>query len=154
MISSQENTESLYFLKLDDLSHQSLAITFGLFSYCVQENDKIQRSVNDAVMTVPFEFEVIHLLNSTYPQLFADQNTIDTDLNSGGEETVPHDPKMYAAFVLCLMSSGTCLALSIYKFLERNKVHGYQDIYFSRGFLTLSAALLALLLITLSSTMY
>lgn len=90
-------------------------------------------------------------MNSTYPRLFTNETQQDQDLNPGARPDPPHDPKIYPAAVLCLLCSAT---LSVFCVMRIAVPLRYQDEYYTRGFLACGSAVLALLLILLSSVMY
>ena len=97
------------------------------------------------------DVSISNSLNITYPRLFTDAISPDTDLNPGAAPNPAHDPKIFPAAVLCLLCSGVSLFLGIWKWYQPHK---YADQHYTRGFLAASSAVLALLLIALSSVMY
>lgn len=163
------SARGLYFLKITQASSASnpVSIYYGWQGYCIQDvtlNCQQDRSV----MIVPFgknsmhhifincsilfiDVSIVDHLNSTYPQLFEDEITQDTDLNPGAAPNPPHDPKIYPAAVLCLLCSA---ALLLFCIMRVAVPHRYQDEYYTRGFLAMGACILALLLLILSSVMY
>ncbi|KAI8056305.1 uncharacterized protein B0P05DRAFT_479135 [Gilbertella persicaria] len=141
----------LYFAKVTDAeSNASFTAYYGWQGYCIQEAD-ITCYSDRSVMIVPFDVSIVSQLNTTYPRLFQDKIEQDTDLNPGAAPNPPHDPKIYPAAVLCLLCSATLLVFCI---LRVTVPHRYRDEHYTRGFLAWGSALLALLLLILSSTMY
>jgi hypothetical protein len=94
---------------------------------------------------------IVNHLNSTYPRLFTDEIEQNEDLNPGAKPNPPHDPKIFPAAVLCLLCSATLLVFCVMRIALP---HRYQDEYYTRGFLAWGSAVLALLLVILSSVMY
>lgn len=89
------------------------------------------------------------MFNATYPELFTDSVAED---DGATEPDPPHDPKIFAACVLCLLLSGVSIVLYVLKFIHRKK---FQDeIYFNRGFLLAGSSACALLLIALCTVIY
>lgn len=99
----------------------------------------------------PLDVSISTQLNGSYPYLFADPVTQDVALNPEATPTPAHDPKIFPAAVLCLLSSAT---LVVFCFMRVCTPHRYQDEYYTRGFLAAGSAVLSLLLVVLSSTMY
>ncbi|KAI9319806.1 hypothetical protein BX666DRAFT_1916482 [Dichotomocladium elegans] len=153
LIGSRTSTDKgLHFARLTERPAGSLAIYAGWQGYC------IERSVGDIscysdsrIMTMPFDVTVVNMFNGTFPALFQDPAEQDSDLNPMALPNPPHDPKIYPASVLCLLTSGASVAAGIVFVLRYPR---YQDKYFSRGFLAWGSAVLALLLLAQSTLMY
>lgn len=91
------------------------------------------------------------MFNETYPQLFTDEVELDQDLYPLAAPNPVHNPKVFAASVLCLLCSGAALVIGLLVI-----VMGYRfpDTHYSRGFFAWAAAVLALLLIAQSCVLY
>ncbi|KAL0089772.1 hypothetical protein J3Q64DRAFT_1730070 [Phycomyces blakesleeanus] len=141
--------QSLHFLKITDNPPSQLAVTYGWRGYCI--NDKTwQCKTDDSMMVVPFDVAVSDMLNGTYPELFENAIPQDPDLNPLAGPNPPHDPKIFAAAVLCLLCGGSGLTLGLLRTMGR----GFEDKHYGRGFLCCAAAVLALLLVAECSVMY
>ncbi|OBZ82625.1 hypothetical protein A0J61_09325 [Choanephora cucurbitarum] len=142
----------LYFAKVTDADPQSSIFTayYGWQGYCLEDNG-IDCQNDRSVMLVPFDVAIVNQLNTTHPRLFKDKIEQDTSLNPGAGPNPPHDPKIYPAAVLCLLCSAALLVTCAMRVVVPNK---YQDEHYTRGFLAWGSAVLALLLLVLSSVMY
>lgn len=100
---------------------------------------------------INLDVAITNHLNGTYPRLFTDAIEQNEDLNPAAKPNPPHDPKIYPAAVLCLLCSAT---LQLFCVMRITVPHRYQDEYYTRGFLAWGSAVLALLLLIISSVMY
>ncbi|CEG70138.1 hypothetical protein RMATCC62417_06087 [Rhizopus microsporus] len=145
-------SKSLYFVKVTDAPSYKgspMSAYYGWRGYCI--DDRQTNCYGHDVLVVPLDVSISSSLNITYPRLFTDAISPDTDLNPGAAPNPAHDPKIFPAAVLCLLCSGVSLFLGLWKWYQPHK---YADQHYTRGFLAASSAVLALLLVALSSVMY
>ncbi|KAI8384272.1 uncharacterized protein BYT42DRAFT_478814, partial [Radiomyces spectabilis] len=125
---------------------------YGWQGYCIQDQGNTQCRTDSNVMTIPFaDVWVTDQLNKTRPQLFEDAVQQDEDLNPLAKPNPPHDPKIYAGAILCLLCGGAAFVLAI---VRTTFYQYFQDDYYARGLLASGATTLALLLLAQSSIMY
>jgi hypothetical protein len=97
------------------------------------------------VETVP------NILNDTYPYLFTDAETPDSSVYPETVAQPTHDPRIFAACILCLICSGAAMVIGMCKILFYTHI---QDASYTRGFLGVGASVLSLLLVAESTVMY
>ncbi|KAI7859228.1 hypothetical protein BDC45DRAFT_432862 [Circinella umbellata] len=143
---------NLHFTKFTERPAGTLAIYVGWQGYCITERDgNTSCHTDDGVMMMPFDVTIAEKFNETYPELFKDPVEQDPDLNPASQPNPPHNPKIYAASVLCLLCGGAATTIG---FVWTLLYPQFQDKYYSRGFLAWGAGVLALLLVAQSSIMY
>ncbi|CAO3620825.1 unnamed protein product [Cunninghamella blakesleeana] len=140
--------QDLYFTKIDG---GNVTITFGLLGYCIQENGSIKCDRDDTVKVSPNIEMIPGLLNDTYPFLFKDAETLDSDIYPTSVNQPYHDPKIFPASILALICGGCSIIIGLLKVLFYHRV---QDEHLARSFFAWAAAVISLLLIALTSVKY
>ncbi|KAI9247220.1 hypothetical protein BY458DRAFT_590886 [Sporodiniella umbellata] len=142
--------KELYFAKVADESG-NLTAYYGWVGYCVDEKGSTVCDRGSELLVVPLDVAISDQLNSTHPELFKEPVSQDNALNPGSAPNPPHNPRIYPAAVMCLLSSSLLLALGAYRVY---KPQNYLDEHYTRGFLAAASTVFGLLLIALSSVMY
>lgn len=94
---------------------------------------------------------VPNILNSTFPDLFSDETTLDEAVYPSSVAQPSHDPRILAAGIICLICSGAAVAIGFCKIIFYTHV---QDKSYMRGFCALGASVIALLLVAQTYVMY
>ncbi|KAI7882673.1 hypothetical protein K492DRAFT_144851 [Lichtheimia hyalospora FSU 10163] len=144
--------KGLHFARLIERPAGPLTIYIGWQGYCTEEStNDVKCYTDDGVMMMPFDVNIAEKFNETYPHLFADPVEQDPDLNPEAQPNPPHNPKIYAGSILCLLSGGAAAVVGIAWWIYYPQ---FQDKNYSRGFLAWMAAVLSLLLVAQSAIMY
>ncbi|KAI8327782.1 hypothetical protein BC941DRAFT_364360 [Chlamydoabsidia padenii] len=144
------SSKGIYFAKIQDAN---VTATFALLGYCVEQGtpSQIICQRDDAVRPIPFAVTVPNLLNDTYPHLFTDTVTLDSAVYPSSVAQPNHDPRIMAAGIICLICGGAAVAIGFCKIFFYTRV---QDESYIRGFCSLGAAVVALLLVAETYVMY
>ncbi|KAG2175334.1 hypothetical protein INT44_007822, partial [Umbelopsis vinacea] len=136
----------IYFLKF---TSGAIEVYYGWRYHCIVQAGQTA-CYFDNVILYPIDTFTANLFNATYPQMFADQITMDPDTQPLFTATPLHNPQIVAAAFLCLICSISAPLVAIAR-VTTKKV---EDKAYARGFLALLGAALAMILLTLVSMLY
>lgn len=136
----------IYFLKF---TSGSISVYYGWRYHCIIDSGATN-CVYDSVIQYPLDLYSAKLFNTTYPQMFANQVSMDSGTQPLFTATPLHNPQIVATAFLCLICSLSAALIVILRLTTRKIVDRGQ----ARGFLTLCGAALSMMLLALISMLY
>ncbi|CAM0135422.1 unnamed protein product [Umbelopsis sp. WA50703] len=136
----------IYFLKF---TSGSISVYYGWRYHCLIDSG-VTNCVYDNIVEYPIDLFSSTLFNTTYPQMFANQVSMDSGTQPLFEATPLHNPQIVAAAFLCLICALAATLIVLLRLTTRKVIDRGQG----RGFLALCGAALSMMNLALVSMVY